>query len=95
MSRPMTCGDDDRGASEIADAPVAESAATVTAKKSSAFIVSAQPIVNGEKKVVEFKERGGERRWLVPGRKSIRKESWYKDAVKRSYSEQETRWQAK
>ena len=45
----MTCGDDDRGASEIADALVAESAAIVTAKKSSAFIVGAQPTVDGEK----------------------------------------------
>ena len=42
MSRPITFGDDDRGASEIADTLVAESAATVTAKKSSAFILDGE-----------------------------------------------------
>jgi hypothetical protein len=59
MSRPITCGDDDRGASEIADTPVAESAATVAARKSNAFIVDAQPIVKRET-VLDFKERGAE-----------------------------------
>jgi hypothetical protein len=51
MSRPITFGDDDRGASEIADTLVAESTATVTAKKSSAFIVDGELIgrVRGER----------------------------------------------
>jgi len=58
MSRPITFGDDDRGASEIADTPVAESAATVTAKKSSAFIV------DGEINWSRLRRKGGER-WIV------------------------------
>lgn len=60
MSRPITCGDDDRGASEIADTPVAESVATVTAKKSSAFIVDVQPTVNGGKIRSSLRRGGGE-----------------------------------
>jgi hypothetical protein len=39
MSRPMTRGDNDRGANVTADTPLAESAATVSAKKSRAFMV--------------------------------------------------------
>ena len=58
MSRPITCGDDDRGASEIADTPVTESAATVTAKKSSVFIVDVQLTVNGGK-IRSSLRRGG------------------------------------
>lgn len=39
MSRPMTRGESDRGASEIADTELADSAAMVAAKTSRAFIV--------------------------------------------------------